>query len=97
MSTSIAFLPYELKNPAAPTVAEINGTFISLDGHFTDIGITFDRVRDSMEQLATAAYETSFSISRAFTMTRRGQRRMDTAWARMFRRPALIHNGRKPR
>lgn len=40
---------------------------------------------------------TNYTATLSFTTSKRAIRRMITRLARMDRRPALIHNGRKPR
>lgn len=82
------------------------GTPLENAEHFNEIGRAFSEVgfalEASMRQVALAAEQarrsfTRFSAAYDFMMTRRERRRMQTALARIARRPALIHNGKKHR
>ena len=96
MSAQIFFLPYNPKRSGPPTAAELNAA-VSLDGAFADLTVEFTRAADGMHMLRTATVVAANSFTIPFTMTRRDHRRMVTQWARIDRRPTLIHNGRKPR
>jgi hypothetical protein len=103
MSTELRFLPYQPQNPAAPTLAEIQSATLVLDGAFIDVNAVFKQASEAMEEAAESVhriltnYETRFTITREYPAGRREHRQVATRWARLFRRPALIHNGRKSR
>jgi len=103
MSTELRFLPHKPKDPAAPTAAEIQSAFLVLDGALVDVTTALKVSADHAWEAGDAArrlvtnYETSFSITREYPVAGRDFRQMAKNLARAFRRPALIHNGRKPR
>jgi len=92
MSAQIFFLPYNPKRSGPPTAAELNAAV-----PLTDVTVAFTRAVEGMHMLRTATVVAAKSFTIPFTMTRRDHRRMVTQWARIDRRPTLIHNGRKPR
>lgn len=83
-------------------VAPVN-TPISSAEKFIEIGRALSAivpvVARSMRQMGEAAERAGqyFRASMTLTTSRRTRRQMVTALARMNRKPALIHNGRKPR
>lgn len=100
MSTELRFLPHQPQNPAAPTLAELQSATLIFEGAFLDVTLAFQQAHEQMEELRGTIqrnYETSFSITREYPVTGRDFRQMQTRLARALRRPALIHNGRKPR
>jgi hypothetical protein len=103
MTSEIRFMTYQPKNPEAPTLAEIQSATLTLDGAFIDITAAFKRTNEAVEEAAGSArelyatYETSFSFTREYPATGREHRQVATRLARICRRPALIHNGGKPR
>lgn len=102
MSTELGFLPdqYQPRHPSVPTMAEIQSATLILDGAFIDVTLALQQAHEQMEELRGTVrrnYETSFSITREYPVTGRDFRQMQTRLARALRRPALIHNGRKPR
>lgn len=103
MTTELRFLPYRPQNQAAPTLAEIQSATLVLDGAFIDVTAVFRQANETVKEAGEAArrivsnYETSLSFSVEYPITSREHRQVNTRLARAFRRPALIHNGRKPR
>lgn len=103
MTAQIAFLPHSPNDNAVPTLAEIKAATLVMDGAFIDITAVFKQANEAAAEAGEAArrlygnYETSLSFTIQYPVTRRENRQVATRWARLFRRPALIHNGRKPR
>lgn len=97
MSTEIRFLPYQSQNPAAPTMSEIQSATLILDGAFIDVTAAFKQAQEEPTHRLYGNYETSFSLTVEYPVTRREHRQVITRLARACRRPATIHNGRKPR
>lgn len=80
----------------AGTLPDDVAAWTDISDAVTDVDFSFEESANAIAdytRLANYTFEASFSI----TMTRREHRRAITSFQRMLRRPALIHNGRKPR
>ena len=74
---------------SAEKFKEIGDAFLAIAPTLTE---AFDELGRAAQKTATA-FRASFIT---FGLTKRERRRFETALARMDRRPALIHKGRKP-
>jgi hypothetical protein len=78
------------------------GTPLESAEKFKQIGDAFLTIAPALssafDELSKAAARTATAFQASFTLTmsRRDRRRMQTAFARMDRRPSLIHKGGKP-
>lgn len=91
------------QNPAAPTLAELSKAMLAFDGAFIDVTAALKQANEAAAKAAESAtqlfanYQTSFSFTREYPLSGRDFRQIAKRLSRACRRPALIHNGRKPR
>jgi hypothetical protein len=78
--------------------------FFGSEGEWVDISdaivatdFTFSPVTEDTSSLGPVHIPTNYTASFSFSTNKREVRRFITRLARMDRRPALIHNGGKPR
>lgn len=71
--------------------------WVDITASIASFQLGFARTAAAMDELHRAATKASQTLMLTFPLTKSEHRRMETLRARMNRRPALIHNGRKPR
>ena len=84
-----------IARPGTPLDAETE--WVDISPSIAAINLGFARTADAMYEMGQAAIRASQTITLAFPMSKRERRQMRTRFARLNRRPALIHKGGKPR